>query len=58
MLQRAENSEKKSQELQKKYDTCKRAYADAKIDLGKAMADNEKIKNPGSQPASSESEVK
>lgn len=47
VLQRAEEAERKVQELQKKNEEYKRAYADVKTNLGKAMSDIEKLKNPG-----------
>lgn len=44
VLKRAEEAEKKVIELEKKRDDYKRAYADAKVNLGKAMSDIEKLK--------------
>lgn len=57
MLQRAEESEKKLHEVQKKCDDYKRAYGDTKINLGRAQSDLEKLKNPGSVPQNQEGEL-
>ena len=49
---RAEDSEKKLKELQKKCDDYKRAYSDTKNNLNKAMSDLEKLKKPSGQEPS------
>ncbi|CDW77526.1 ring zinc finger-containing protein [Stylonychia lemnae] len=55
---RADQSEKRLAELQKKNDDYKRAYSDTKSNYQKAQGDIEKLRNPAGQPPIVESEIK